>query len=96
MLSISARDTSSRRTTVVLLSATIAPMARAVRQDIPKNNAVTVPRPMVTMTCAVPPPSAAAPNRRNLCQENSRPIVNSNKATPSSANALTSDALEMN
>ncbi len=41
-------------THAVLLSATIAPIASAVRSDIPKNNAAIAPSNIVTTTWATP------------------------------------------
>ena len=95
-LSISARATNRRSTTAVLLSVTIAPMVRARGTENPKNIETAAVSDMVTTTCAVPPASAASPKPRNLCHENSRPMVNSSIATPNSASPLTSVELLIN
>ena len=69
----------------MLLSATSIPKKTDCFQDSNTGRATNATRTTVQATCS-PPPSHSVIRMRNRCaRDNSIPMVNNNKATPSSA-----------
>ena len=84
--SICPRSIRMRSTTAVLLGATIAPSVTAAATVGLKNHAAAAISSVRT-TRAAPPSSGFGPSFRSRATENSRPRLNSGRATPNSATA---------
>ena len=69
----------------VLLSESRNPQNTAVLSVVPAARASTATASTVSATCSVPPRKTARRMRARLCIENSSPMVNMSRITPSSA-----------